>query len=305
MKDVPTDDRLRPHLGEPPLPLKVDSFAPKIERGTLEAESGLGVGHTPVVSLEVISPDIDLVSPTASGVHEPDVSGKGSTTMRGTVLPPSPATGGDGRLAHPAQQPAYAPLGQPVDGLALWDSEAAELAPGGLESVRLDNNEQLMIPFTLSMLRVELHFVDFAAIKAYVRCVGQDCLLCRVGRRPETRDLWPVYHITSKAVAVLAISPSIRPHALRSQLLPALRRMANGEGPFLLTVRKEDNSKFLLSAQPLPEGADDGATVIGSFCERLKAGQVDLASPFPAIPNVELAMIDEVSLMMRAKGLVL
>ena len=45
--------------------------------------------------------------------------------------------------------------------------------------------------------------------------------------------------------------------------------------------------------------------MIGPFFERLKAGQIDLASAFAAIPNVELAMINEVSLMMRAKGLVL
>jgi hypothetical protein len=81
--------------------------------------------------------------------------------------------------------------------------------------------------------------------------------------------------------------------------------MADGEGPLVLAVRKDGNSKFVVSALPLPGGADDGAAVIGPFCERLKAGQVDLASSFQLIPNVELAMIDEVSLMMRAIGVVL
>ena len=203
------------------------------------------------------------------------------------------------------QVPDPSPLSQPVDGLALWDSEAAGVAPAGLETVRLDQNEHLLIPFTRSMLRVILHYVGFAAIAGYVRCNGPDCLLCRLGRQPEKRDLWPVYDVLARAVAVLPISPSMRPHALRSQLFPALRRMAEGEGPLLLAVRKDGNSKFIVSALPLPEGADDGAAVIGPFCERLKAGQVDLASAFPAIPNVELAMIDEVSLMMQAKGLVL
>jgi hypothetical protein len=305
MKNAPTDNHIEPNLGEPPPPPEVDSVAPKIKREALKAEIGIGVGHTPSVPFEAIGADIDLARPTASEAHEPDGSEKGSTTMRGTVLPPGPATGGDGRLARPVQQPDPSPLGEPVDGLALWDSEAAEVAPAGLETVRLDQNDHLLIPFTRTMLRVTLHYVSFAAIRGYVRCVGPDCLLCRLGRHPEIRDLWPVFDILARAVAVLPISPSMRPHALRSQLFPALRRMANGEGPLLLAVRKDGNSKFLLSALPLPEGADDGRAVIGPFCEQLKAGQVDLASAFPAIPNVELAMIDEVSLIMRAKGLVL
>jgi hypothetical protein len=203
------------------------------------------------------------------------------------------------------QVPDPPPFGQPVDGLALWDSEAAEVAPESLETVRLDENEHLLIPFTTAMLRVTLHYADFEAIKAYVRCNEPDCLLCRLGRHPDKRDLWPVYDVLGRTVAILPISPSIRPHALRSQLLPALRRMDKGEGPLLLTVRKDGRSKFIMSARPLPEGADDGRAVIGPFCERLKAGQVDLASAFQLIPNVELAMIDEVSLMMKAKGLVL
>ena len=121
------------------------------------------------------------------------------------------------------------PLSQPVDGLALWDSEAAEVAPAGLEVVRLNQDELLLIPFTRSMLRVTVHYVDFVAIKGYVRCIEPECLLCRLGRHPEKRDLWPVYDVLARAVAVLPISPSLRPHALRSQLFPALRCMAEGE----------------------------------------------------------------------------
>jgi hypothetical protein len=197
------------------------------------------------------------------------------------------------------------PLGQLVDGLALWDSEAAEAAPASLETVRLDQNEHFFIPFTTTMLRVTLHYVEFTAIKGYVRCNEPDCLLCRLGRRPDKRDLWPVYDVLARAVAVLPISPSMRPHSLRPQVFPALRRMANGEGLLLLTVRKGDRSKFIMSASPLPEGADDGRAVIGPFCERLKAGQVDLASAFQLIPNAELAMIDGVTSLMKAKGVVL
>jgi hypothetical protein len=214
--------------------------------------------------------------------------------MKNAIFEPSP-----GQVSDPLS------LGQPVDGLALWDSEAGRVAPAGLETVRLDQNESLLIPFTVSMLRVNLHYVRFKAIEAYVRCIEPDCLLCRLGRHRDMRDLLPVYDVLARAVVVLPISQSERPHALRPQLLPALRRMASGEGPLLLTVRKDGNSKFIMSALPLPEGADDGRAVIGPFCERLKAGQVDLASAFQLIPNAELAMIKEVSVMMQLKGVVL
>ena len=96
--------------------------------------------------------------------------------------------------------------------------------------IRLDQNQRFLVPFTTMMSRTFLHYLTFPAIRGYVQCNGADCLLCRVGRQQDERDLWPVYDVLDKAVGVLPISPSQRPHALRPLLMPVLRRLAAEEG---------------------------------------------------------------------------
>ena len=68
-----------------------------------------------------------------------------------------------------------------VDGLAAWESETSEPEAAELSAVRLDGNETSIIPFTSSMLRVDLHFLDFRDYRGYARCNGKGCLLCRIG----------------------------------------------------------------------------------------------------------------------------
>ena len=201
-----------------------------------------------------------------------------------------------------APPPPPTAKGMPVDGLALWDAEAVAGPAAGLATLRVDQNERPVIPFTTDMVRIDLHYVDFQALRGYVRCNGPSCLLCRVGRQPEMRDLLPVYDVLDKAVAVLVISPNLRPHALRPQLAPALRRLADG-GPLLVTLRKDGNGKFLVTSLPLPEGAADGAAVIRAFCERFDADLVDLASPFQRLADEDLASVEEIRSLMAAKGI--
>ncbi|MGH9038461.1 MAG: hypothetical protein ACRD0O_22110, partial [Acidimicrobiia bacterium] len=66
-------------------------------------------------------------------------------------------------------------------------------APVGPEEVRLDQNDRLLVPFTTSVERVSTHFLDYPSLRGYVRCNGPGCLLCRLGRKVDHRDLWPVY----------------------------------------------------------------------------------------------------------------
>src|SRR4051812_39308681 len=120
------------------------------------------------------------------------------------------------------------PLDQPVDGLALWDEEARDNPGGSLTAIRIDQNERLVIPFTTSMLRTAMHYLNFAAVQGYVLCNGPDCLLCRIGRQQDVRDLLPVYDVLDKAVGVLAIGPNQRPQAIRPAIAPVLRRVARG-----------------------------------------------------------------------------
>jgi hypothetical protein len=189
------------------------------------------------------------------------------------------------------------------DGLDLWDSEAGGTA-AALTAVRIDLNESLLVPFTTSMLRVRLHFLDTQAYRGFVHCSGDRCLLCRIGRKSEVRDLLPVYDAVARAVGVLAISESLRPNALRPQLAPILRQLKQG-GRLVVTVRKLDNVRFEVGTLDLPEDADDGADKIRTFLRQLEAGVIDLGAVYPRLSGDELAGIPEIAQAMRLKGITL
>src|SRR5262245_23177877 len=119
-----------------------------------------------------------------------------------------------------------------------WGDDTAQydLALG---LVRIDENEQAVVLFTDSYRKIKLHYCDDPEIRGFVVCntlVGDRCLLCDIGRKTDERALLPVYHPASRAVAVLPISPSARPGALRPQVLTAL----NAGKPTVLLVCKSD-----------------------------------------------------------------
>jgi hypothetical protein len=191
--------------------------------------------------------------------------------------------------------------GQLTDALAAWRAEAGA-APVGLEEVRLDQNERLLVPFTTSMARTTVHYLDFASQRGYVRCNGKGCLLCRVGRKADLRDLLPVYDVIAKSVGVLAVPLNIRPQALKPQLIPAIARVAANER-LLLAIRKIDGYRFTVAALPLPEEADDGAERIAEFLERLESGSADLTTVYVQLSNDELAALPEVAILVKARGI--
>src|SRR5947209_775166 len=63
------------------------------------------------------------------------------------------------------------PMDRLTDGLDLWDSETVD-APTGLAPIRLDSSERLLIPFTTSLVRTELHYLDSQEVRGYVACNG-------------------------------------------------------------------------------------------------------------------------------------
>lgn len=191
---------------------------------------------------------------------------------------------------------------QVTDALTLWSDEIAPAHPIAPPLVRLDTNECLVIFFSTSMLRVKVHFLDFAAVRGYVHCRGSHCLMCRLGRQVETRDLLPVYDAVNKMVAVLPISANLRPHALRPQLVPILHHLK--ENPRLVIgISKLDNVRFAVSTYPLTDGADDGADVILPFLEKFEKGHIDLGDVYVRMTNEELAAVPELSTTMALKGI--
>jgi hypothetical protein len=215
---------------------------------------------------------------------------------------PGAVNGGPTDPKHTANPSPPKSRGGLTEALSAWDAECGAQAPSPLEAIRLDANERIVIPFTTSMQRVETHYVDFPSLQGYVRCPGDACLLCRVGRRREQRDLLPVYDPIARAVGVLAISPNIRPHALRPQLMPILRQLKAGQR-VLFTVRKTDRTGYAVASRPLLEGADDGAEKVVGFLERFDAGGVELAAVYAQPSSEELANIPEVAAMLKLRGI--
>jgi hypothetical protein len=179
-----------------------------------------------------------------------------------------------------------------------------------LSAIRFDANERIVIPFTTMMQRVTLHYLDTTAYRGFQRCAGDECLLCGIGRAKEERDLLPVYDAVAKQVAVMPISPNIRPHALRPQLMPILRRLKEQDGSALaartvLVIRKPDTTRFEISTSVLPPDAEDGSSQIAAFLEQLQEGTIRLDNVFPLLPAEELTAIPEVAESMRLKGIAL
>jgi hypothetical protein len=193
--------------------------------------------------------------------------------------------------------------GQPVDGLALWESEADRGRPPALSAVRLDGNERLLIPFTTTLVRAHLHYLDYTSFRGYVHCNGPDCILCRIGRQQDVRDLWPVYDVLGRTVGVLPVSDTMRPHALRPQLMPVFRGLKENAQRVILAVRRLEAGQFVVHTQALLEGGHDGAAEIAAFHKDFEAGRFDLASVFPRVANQDLAGMPEVGLILKMKGL--
>jgi hypothetical protein len=202
-------------------------------------------------------------------------------------------------MTDPKAGPAKAPA-RVTDALSKWEAEAGQ-APAGLAEIRLDANERLLVPFTTSVVEVQAHYVDYRSLTGYIACNGGDRLLCRIGRQPETRDLLPVYDPVAQSVGVLPVSPNMRPHALKPQLLPVLRRIQQNER-VLLAIRKEDRVRYTVNTLDLPDDADDGAAEIGKFLDALEARTIDPRAIYVHMENDVLATIPEVANQMRLRG---
>jgi hypothetical protein len=179
-----------------------------------------------------------------------------------------------------------------------WGDDEGGGSNQALELVRLGANQVAVLPFTSDTEVVKLHYCDNPELRSFVRCNGPGCVLCRAGRSADERALLPVFVPTSGAVAVLPISPSSRPGALRPQVFPILR---SGRRVVLL-LRKADQVKFEVATFDLAEDVDDGAAVIKAFQARWDDGLVKLSSVFPQLDNRTLADIPGIAAMLKIKG---
>lgn len=168
-----------------------------------------------------------------------------------------------------------------------------------LEQIRFDANQTVVIPFTPDGVKVQVHYLEDPEYRGYLRCNGPDCMLCRVGRNRDERTLLPVYQPISKQVGVISLSQSMRPGALKPQLLTILSSTHRK----IAIIRKADQMRFEVVSDDLRPGIDDGAAMIAAFEKRRQAGEVDLASIFPLYSNQMLACMTSIATLMQIKGI--
>ena len=136
------------------------------------------------------------------------------------------------------------------------------------------------------------------ATRGYVQCNNAGCVLCRAGRKPDPRTLIPVYVPAARAIGVLAISPSLRPHSLLPQMQPVL----TANKPMVAFIKKDGPAKFVVASSDLPKDADGGEAVIVPFLTRWDNGEVTLESAFQKIPNEQLKLVPGIARILGLKG---
>ena len=170
-----------------------------------------------------------------------------------------------------------------------------------IELVRFTENELAVIPFTPHGERVILHYCSEPELGHYVRCLGDSCLLCRIGREQAPRRLLPVYLPTVKTIGVLPVSESRRPHAL----LPQLYTILKTSQPLVVFIRCENHTKFLVSTRALDPDIDAGEEQIQQFLKEHEAGRIPLTSIYSSLTNHELAEVSGIAEHMKLKGVTL
>jgi hypothetical protein len=178
--------------------------------------------------------------------------------------------------------------------LDLVSAEAEESLP---EIIRLGTDETAVMPFTADSEAVDLHYCPETEIGSYVICNGPDCVLCRIGRKKDQRLLLPVYLPTAGCVGILPVSRSLRPFAL----LPQISNVLKADTPMVMFVIRE-GGKYNVSTGEVRNDVDSGEAAIKHFLDNYEAGKHDLSTVYPRIDNKQLAEVEEISRMMKLKG---
>jgi len=179
----------------------------------------------------------------------------------------------------------------------LLDLAAAESMGPTLDVVRLGHDETPILPFMSDSEKADLHYCSETEISSYVVCNGQDCVLCRIGRKQDKRLLLPVYLPASGCVGILPVSPSLRPFALLPQILNVLK-----VGKPMVMFVTRDGAKYKVSTNELQKDVDCGEAAIKRFLDDYGAGLHDLSAVYPKINNEQLANVEKIDRMMALKG---
>ncbi len=179
----------------------------------------------------------------------------------------------------------------------LSDQNLPESGGSGLQRVRLNEDETILIPFTSTAEPIKLHYVEDDSL-GYIPCGGTGCILCAAGFHFTDNVQLPVYNPASGAVEVLLATNSMRP----GSLLPQVKAVLKARKPLVMFV-KRSGSKFTVSTGDIPADADRGESVIAAYLAAVTANPVKLSSVFPVYDEELLRNLPSVATKLKLKGL--
>ncbi len=105
-----------------------------------------------------------------------------------------------------------------------------------LGEIRVRADHRPIVLFTLERVPVVVHYCEEPVIRGYVRCNGDDCVLCKVGKERKQQGLLPVYDPVTESIGFLSVNSSLRPNALLPQLIDRF----DEEVPKVIFISRED-----------------------------------------------------------------
>jgi len=190
-------------------------------------------------------------------------------------------------------------MAQLIDITKHWRMDKPIPSTKPLQLVQITNREVAVVPFTSSTTLAKLHYCEDPEIRGYIKCNGEDCVLCRIGSHVEERALLPVYLPAQKGIGVLAISPTSYPGSLRPQLMPYLE---SGKS-VVLFIRKMDRMYYSVGGREEDPAKIGGVQLIKDFEKRLESSEIDLTTVYQSSSNQALARVDSIATMMQLKGI--
>jgi hypothetical protein len=143
--------------------------------------------------------------------------------------------------------------------------------------------------FSDTSVTTKIHYVSDIP-QGYVKCNGDNCVVCKAKVKTEKRILFPVFSNGSGAVEVLSVSDTMQPGSLMPQLLPILQKQiaTNLDKPPVVAIEKDGQYKFRATLmKPLPLTLYDLAT-IKRFIVDYKARKFALSDIFVSLSNAEI-----------------
>lgn len=177
--------------------------------------------------------------------------------------------------------------------------EQEDLQPSELSLLWVNQDELTFIPFTTKANEVQIHWADEVDIRGFFLCNGADCYYCKIGKKPTSTFLIPVYLPISDSIGILPVNNTKRP----GTLLPQLKLLLRTPRKLVIGVSKKDG-KFFLNSNELPEIVEDGSKTIKRFLDSQPEDSLDLPDLYPSISNEALLEVPEVERALKIKGLI-